>query len=43
MEVTKHNGKFVIKCTAEGNHYPPKIFWKLNRGPEILGKLLITS
>ncbi|XP_031166543.1 cytotoxic and regulatory T-cell molecule isoform X2 [Sander lucioperca] len=36
MEVTKHNGKFVIKCTAEGNHYPPKIFWKLNRGPEIL-------
>ncbi|XP_039633056.1 cytotoxic and regulatory T-cell molecule isoform X1 [Perca fluviatilis] len=36
MRVTKHNGKFVIKCTAEGNHYPPQIFWKLNRGPEIL-------
>ncbi|XP_028451875.1 cytotoxic and regulatory T-cell molecule isoform X2 [Perca flavescens] len=36
MQVTKHNGKFVIKCTAEANHYPPQIFWKLNRGPEIL-------
>ncbi|XP_078122516.1 cytotoxic and regulatory T-cell molecule isoform X4 [Sander vitreus] len=36
MEVTKHDGKFVIKCTAEGNHFPPQIFWKLNRGPEIL-------
>ncbi|XP_068577366.1 cytotoxic and regulatory T-cell molecule isoform X2 [Cebidichthys violaceus] len=36
MEVAKHEGKFVIKCTAEGNHYPPQISWKLDNGPEII-------
>ncbi|XP_034745433.1 cytotoxic and regulatory T-cell molecule isoform X4 [Etheostoma cragini] len=36
IEVTKHDGNFVIKCTAEGNRYPPQIFWKLNNGPAIL-------
>ncbi|XP_068186407.1 cytotoxic and regulatory T-cell molecule [Antennarius striatus] len=33
---TKHDGTFHIKCTAEGNDYPPQIFWKLDHGPEIL-------
>ncbi|XP_018546813.1 cytotoxic and regulatory T-cell molecule isoform X2 [Lates calcarifer] len=36
MTVTKHEGKFIIKCTAEGNHHPPQISWKLDSGPEIL-------
>uniref|UniRef100_A0A3Q3WGC9 Ig-like domain-containing protein n=1 Tax=Mola mola TaxID=94237 RepID=A0A3Q3WGC9_MOLML len=36
MKKTKHQGRFDIKCTAEGNHYPSQIFWKLNHGPEIL-------
>ncbi|XP_044078620.1 cytotoxic and regulatory T-cell molecule isoform X2 [Siniperca chuatsi] len=36
MTVAKHEGKFVIKCTAEGNHYPPQIFWRLNHEPEII-------
>ncbi|GLD47266.1 cytotoxic and regulatory T-cell molecule isoform X1 [Lates japonicus] len=36
MTVTKHEGKFIIKCTAEGNHHPPQISWKLDNGPEIL-------
>ncbi|KAK9536019.1 hypothetical protein VZT92_005841 [Zoarces viviparus] len=36
MEVAKHEGKYVIKCTAEGNHYPPQISWKLDNGPEII-------
>ncbi|XP_071317282.1 cytotoxic and regulatory T-cell molecule isoform X2 [Trachinotus anak] len=36
MTVTKHDGKFVIKCTAEANHHPPQISWKLDHGPEIL-------
>lgn len=38
MSVTKHEGQFFIKCTAEGNQYPPQISWKLDQGPEILGK-----
>ncbi|XP_051257547.1 cytotoxic and regulatory T-cell molecule isoform X2 [Dicentrarchus labrax] len=33
---TKHDGRFDIKCSAEGNSYPPLIFWKFNHGPEIL-------
>ncbi|XP_074467101.1 cytotoxic and regulatory T-cell molecule isoform X1 [Sebastes fasciatus] len=37
MSVTKHEGQFFIKCTAEGNQYPPQISWKLDQGPEILG------
>ncbi|XP_034406351.1 cytotoxic and regulatory T-cell molecule isoform X2 [Cyclopterus lumpus] len=36
MEVAKNEGTFVIKCTAEGNHYPPQISWKLDNGPEII-------
>ncbi|XP_054481608.1 cytotoxic and regulatory T-cell molecule isoform X3 [Anoplopoma fimbria] len=36
MEKAVHEGTFVIKCTAEGNHYPPQISWKLDNGPEIL-------
>ncbi|XP_056267868.1 cytotoxic and regulatory T-cell molecule [Pseudoliparis swirei] len=36
MEVATNEGTFVIKCTAEGNHYPPQISWKLNNGPEII-------
>lgn len=37
----KHKGRFDIKCSAEANHYPPELFWKLDHGPEILGKFLI--
>ena len=40
MTVTRHNGNAVIKCTAEGNNYPPQIFWKTDDGPEILGKFV---
>ncbi|XP_070839409.1 cytotoxic and regulatory T-cell molecule [Chaetodon trifascialis] len=36
VKKTKHGGRFDIKCTAEGNRYPPQIFWKLDQGPEIL-------
>ncbi|KAM7398640.1 hypothetical protein PAMA_006516 [Pampus argenteus] len=35
MTVEKNDGKFVIKCTAGGNHYAPKISWKLDNGPEV--------
>uniref|UniRef100_UPI0037E797B7 cytotoxic and regulatory T-cell molecule isoform X2 n=1 Tax=Semicossyphus pulcher TaxID=241346 RepID=UPI0037E797B7 len=35
MSVAKHEGKSVVKCTAEGTRYAPQIFWKLNNGPEI--------
>ncbi|XP_054610892.1 cytotoxic and regulatory T-cell molecule isoform X2 [Dunckerocampus dactyliophorus] len=37
MRVTKHEGKFVVRCAAEGNHYPPQISWKVDYGPEFLG------
>nr|XP_057942812.1 cytotoxic and regulatory T-cell molecule [Doryrhamphus excisus] len=37
MRVTKHRGRFVVHCTAEGNHHPPQISWKLDYGPEFLG------
>ncbi|KAG7224630.1 hypothetical protein INR49_011383 [Caranx melampygus] len=37
MTVTKEEGWTFIKCTAEANHHPPKISWKLDNGPEILG------
>ncbi|XP_061904264.1 cytotoxic and regulatory T-cell molecule isoform X1 [Entelurus aequoreus] len=37
MRVTKHDGMFVIQCTAEGNHFPPQISWKFDYGPEFLG------
>ncbi|KAL6099190.1 crtam [Pungitius sinensis] len=36
MEVAQHEGRFVIKCSAKGNHYPPQISWKLDNLPEIL-------
>ncbi|XP_040907202.1 cytotoxic and regulatory T-cell molecule isoform X2 [Toxotes jaculatrix] len=36
MKVTKHEGKTLIKCTAEGNNYAPEISWQLDNGPEIL-------
>uniref|UniRef100_A0A0F8ACX7 Cytotoxic and regulatory T-cell molecule n=1 Tax=Larimichthys crocea TaxID=215358 RepID=A0A0F8ACX7_LARCR len=39
---TKHEGRFDIKCTAEGNGYPPQIFWKLDHGPEILAHYQVT-
>ncbi|XP_033955113.1 cytotoxic and regulatory T-cell molecule isoform X2 [Pseudochaenichthys georgianus] len=29
-------GRFCIECTAEGNHSPPQMFWKLDDGPEII-------
>ncbi|XP_041807565.1 cytotoxic and regulatory T-cell molecule isoform X2 [Chelmon rostratus] len=41
MKRTTHQGKFDITCTAEGNHYPPQIFWKLDQGPEILADLQV--
>ncbi|XP_042354795.1 heat shock cognate 71 kDa protein-like [Plectropomus leopardus] len=37
IKVAKHEGNFVIKCTAEGNHHPPQISWKFDHGPEIVG------
>ncbi|XP_029304289.1 cytotoxic and regulatory T-cell molecule isoform X2 [Cottoperca gobio] len=36
MKVVKHEGRFVIQCTAEGTHSPPQIFWKLNHTPEMI-------
>ncbi len=36
----QHEGRFEIRCTAEGNYSPPQIWWKLDHGPEILGKLV---
>lgn len=43
MEVAEHEGRFVIKCSAKGNHYPPQISWKMNNSPEVLGKFVITE
>ena len=43
MEVAEDEGTFFIKCTAEGNNYPPQIYWKLNNGPEIIGKWAISE
>ncbi|XP_035034661.2 cytotoxic and regulatory T-cell molecule isoform X1 [Hippoglossus stenolepis] len=37
MKVAEHEGQLVIKCTAEGNHYPPQISWKVGQWPEIRG------
>ncbi|XP_058482448.1 cytotoxic and regulatory T-cell molecule isoform X2 [Solea solea] len=34
ISVTNHEGQVVVKCTAEGNHHPPQISWKLDHGPE---------
>ncbi|XP_071399395.1 cytotoxic and regulatory T-cell molecule isoform X2 [Centroberyx affinis] len=38
MEVVRHGGKIVIKCTAVGNHYPPKLYWRLGHGLEIVAQ-----
>ena len=43
MTKAKRGGRFDMKCIAEGNHFPPQIFWKLDHGPEILGKLVLTK
>ncbi|XP_026184171.1 cytotoxic and regulatory T-cell molecule isoform X2 [Mastacembelus armatus] len=37
MSKGMEKGNVFIKCTAEGNHYPPQISWKLDHGPEIVG------
>ncbi|XP_072231528.1 uncharacterized protein [Leuresthes tenuis] len=34
ISTTKHEGETVIKCSAEGTHQPPKIYWKFDDGPE---------
>ncbi|XP_023260658.1 cytotoxic and regulatory T-cell molecule isoform X3 [Seriola lalandi dorsalis] len=41
MTVTRHEGMFVIKCTAEANHHPSQISWKLDHGPEIFANAQI--
>ncbi|XP_028254135.1 cytotoxic and regulatory T-cell molecule-like [Parambassis ranga] len=38
MSVVKHEGKTIVKCTAEGNHFPPQISWKFNDQHEFLGQ-----
>ncbi|XP_056141160.1 cytotoxic and regulatory T-cell molecule isoform X4 [Lampris incognitus] len=38
MDVVKHGGKWAIKCTAEGNHHPPRISWGLGNRIEVAGK-----
>ncbi|XP_064838027.1 cytotoxic and regulatory T-cell molecule-like isoform X1 [Oncorhynchus masou masou] len=35
LEITEHNGKTTIKCSAVGNSHPPKISWLLGSGLEI--------
>ncbi|CAB1316606.1 unnamed protein product [Coregonus sp. 'balchen'] len=35
LEMTEHNGKSAIKCSAVGNRHPPKISWLLGSGLEI--------
>uniref|UniRef100_A0A3Q1EEZ6 Ig-like domain-containing protein n=1 Tax=Acanthochromis polyacanthus TaxID=80966 RepID=A0A3Q1EEZ6_9TELE len=37
MTVTRHDGKIVIKCVAEGNLSPPNISWKFDKDPEFYG------
>ncbi|XP_037543650.1 cytotoxic and regulatory T-cell molecule [Nematolebias whitei] len=34
LSVTKHEGKHVIKCSAQGNHHPPQISWEFDHQPE---------
>lgn len=41
MITTKHDGKTVIKCTAEGSRAAPQISWQIDEGPEFLGKLAV--
>uniref|UniRef100_A0A4W5MRL3 Ig-like domain-containing protein n=1 Tax=Hucho hucho TaxID=62062 RepID=A0A4W5MRL3_9TELE len=35
LEITEHNGKTTIKCSAVGNSHPPKISWLFGSGLEI--------
>ncbi|XP_064835095.1 cytotoxic and regulatory T-cell molecule-like isoform X3 [Oncorhynchus masou masou] len=35
LEITEHNGKTAIKCSAVGNSHPPKISWLLESGLEM--------
>uniref|UniRef100_A0A4W5RI83 Ig-like domain-containing protein n=1 Tax=Hucho hucho TaxID=62062 RepID=A0A4W5RI83_9TELE len=35
LEITEHNGKTAIKCSAVGNGHPPKISWLLESGLEM--------
>lgn len=38
MSVTKHEGKNIIKCSADGNRFPPQISWEFDHEPEFHGK-----
>uniref|UniRef100_A0A673YVP0 Cytotoxic and regulatory T-cell molecule-like n=1 Tax=Salmo trutta TaxID=8032 RepID=A0A673YVP0_SALTR len=35
LEITEHNGKTAIKCSAVGNGHPPKISWLFESGLEM--------
>uniref|UniRef100_A0A3P9A7W7 Heat shock protein 8 n=2 Tax=Euteleosteomorpha TaxID=1489388 RepID=A0A3P9A7W7_ESOLU len=35
LEITEHNGKTAVKCSAMANSHPPKISWMLGSGVEI--------
>ncbi|XP_067350925.1 cytotoxic and regulatory T-cell molecule isoform X1 [Channa argus] len=35
MSIAKHEEKFIIKCSAEANHYPPQISFQMDNSPEI--------
>lgn len=39
IETVTHEGKTVIRCTAEGNYPPPTISWQIRNGPEFQCKL----
>lgn len=39
MSVMKHEGKKVVKCSADGNHHPPQISWEFDHEPEFHGKI----
>ncbi|KAM3868723.1 cytotoxic and regulatory T-cell molecule [Diretmus argenteus] len=43
LSVTKHDGKVVVKCSAEANHHPPQIYWDLGQGVEITGWTLVSE
>ncbi|KAM9386218.1 cytotoxic and regulatory T-cell molecule isoform 2-T2 [Pholidichthys leucotaenia] len=37
MSAAKYEGKTIVKCTAEGNHFAPHISWKIGQEPEFHG------
>ncbi|XP_047462248.1 cytotoxic and regulatory T-cell molecule isoform X2 [Mugil cephalus] len=41
LSVTKHNGKTVVKCTGEANHFPPQLSWKFDQDPEFLADIQV--